>query len=908
MNARLKRSIASTLIVSITLLPFHSIVRADEMSEAGLYGQSFGEESGGLLSAPPQFLNDKVVFPDSANTTPLDLNALYPGAVTAPSTTSVDSLTGVAGDGDLMTDEGTASVVKLWEDANSGTPSLTGQAYQELLRQVELPAPDLANEPYLTPTREIVENMDLIESDFADCSATTSYLDTVKVNHVPDLKRCNTVIDRTQQCEIVHEYDAGVVTHHAGPYNMRAKDGDTLEVWIGRVGDNYWSGSCSIYEQETQFRIVNKDAIKSIRLVYAKWDDYMQILVGPLGDESKVWSGPNNNFPPETGGACELATDWSVGMNKDITSQVLANLDDNDIVRFKIRVSVSGGGEGYARLEIDYDPDKAITKDYWAPDACISATKGITDGFASGTLSCTSMPTDAGSTGCTYKNGIQICESDLAPSPVPGISNLCEKVAVDVNYDFYKGEVCKISAQTGEEVCFTNGDGQTADECAQYANDASCAFVETECIVGAAANDGTCYAARSTYDCGYNVEINDVTATTDFACAGPIRCMGDDCVNPTKEQSASFSETASLLAAANMMGQDMECIGLDTATTNVSCEIFSGDQKECKEAFFGVQDCCDVPTNVSMGQYLHAVYNFSKLDGAIMEMGDGSLLKGAYTSLREPVMNGVSSVTKPFVSYAENVTGTVSSWYDSVINLKDQAIDQLKSFAQDQLKSIIQSGVQDAGVDAAASAALDYSQAIVENFSAAAGYLMTAYTIYTTAVMVVQIIWKCESEEFELAAQKEVGSCEYVGTYCSDKSFFGCLEYKDSYCCYNSPLARIVSGQLRKGGQLGGYGSPRSPDCGGIALEELSTIDWSQVDLSEWEALLNQYDIIKPPTALDFESLTGSNSLFNDAFPDTTRLAAPERTLERMDGLDIDALNREAYENTAVFPDGDSTN
>jgi len=79
-----------------------------------------------------------------------------------------------------------------------------------------------------------------------------------------------------------------------------------MDFWLGKIGDNYYSGHCKIYEEAMSIKMLNPDAILSATIVYAKWGDYMQIWVG--GD--KAWSGPNNNFPPETSGACELSTSW----------------------------------------------------------------------------------------------------------------------------------------------------------------------------------------------------------------------------------------------------------------------------------------------------------------------------------------------------------------------------------------------------------------------------------------------------------------------------------------------------------------------------------------------------------------------------------------------------------------------
>jgi hypothetical protein len=75
-----------------------------------------------------------------------------------------------------------------------------------------------------------------------------------------------------------------------------------------------------------------------------------------LGDQ-KVWSGPNNNFPPETAGRCELSTSWERNPNTDLTAKLKA-VEPGLEVPVKIRVSVTGSGEGYARIKVRFDPTK----------------------------------------------------------------------------------------------------------------------------------------------------------------------------------------------------------------------------------------------------------------------------------------------------------------------------------------------------------------------------------------------------------------------------------------------------------------------------------------------------------------------------------------------------------------------
>ena len=90
---------------------------------------------------------------------------------------------------------------------------------------------------------------------------------------------------------------------------------------------------------------------------YAKWDDYLQVYIG--GEDIRymelVYEGPHpGKFPPETDGACELSTSWQTEPGIDVT-RFFRDVPENSLVSFKTRVSVTGGGEGYARLRVYYD-------------------------------------------------------------------------------------------------------------------------------------------------------------------------------------------------------------------------------------------------------------------------------------------------------------------------------------------------------------------------------------------------------------------------------------------------------------------------------------------------------------------------------------------------------------------------
>ena len=94
---------------------------------------------------------------------------------------------------------------------------------------------------------------------------------------------------------------------------------------------------------------------------------------------------------------------------------------------------------------------------------------------------------------------------------------------------------------------------------------------------------------------------------------------------------------------------------------------------------------------------------------------------------------------------------------------------------------------------------------------------------------------QCSSNEQRLALARQASLCHYVGSYCSNKNIFGCTSRKETHCCFKSKLARIIQEQGRT--QLGmSWGSAKNPLCDGLTIEQLQSLDFSQIDFSEFYA------------------------------------------------------------------------
>lgn len=822
----------------------------------------------------------------------------------------------------------------LFADAQKDQPdSVMGGAYKVLVDGANRVKPDLRNDPNFVRTKDIYSQAENLTGQFSDCDLTNQLTPTSEQVRVPDYKRCRRFQDKSEECTIRHDYTTAVIEVNGGTnVNLTHRDtanGGYFLGWIGKKGDNYWSGWCDIKEQKTTYRVINPDAITKVTIDYAKYDDYMQIYIGKGANERKVFNGPNENFPPEKGSKCELKTSWSQNLSIDVTDD-FKNTAVGGLVDFKIRVSVSGNGEGYARLNIQYDESKVMTQDVWVPstDSCIDSANATRDSYVGGEYTCIDQPTQDAN-GCVKSDqGVSICPDDFATPPVP-ISPSCKQVQVDADYAFYSGEGCFFD-RDGNEICQTvpqvSGGGSFSD-CKKYEDDPQCSFVSDECVGGSEGTEtGNCYIQSETWDCGTTVDVPDYQASQNVECNGSFLCQGDDCSDVANTESGSFNRAAAMLQAANFMAMDGECDDVDV-NQNRNCRVFAGEAMECKIVgltSLGVDavDCCDQPVEVSPGMYIGMLAEVGVMDAAFMSIEPSSTfggIQGAYTTLREPVANSLSAVTEPFTSAAETVLGPTKEYIaENLVKPVEAFLNEIKEkISKKMAEFFAEEGAKGAGNAAGGTAGTGGAEAagaeaggMLGAAGNVLGAIMGAYTMVMLAYLALQIIFECTEEEIELAVKREMKSCTAVGSYCYEEFLGTCVQTRDAYCCYNSPLSRIVMAQA--GPQLGrsgtnGLGKPKNPQCDGIMLSDLEKLDWDKIDLSEWTGLLQQEGALKnQPGDLTFEALTGNGNAF--AVPEVygDRLDTVERTKDRFETGSPDDMRVIQGQKFSFDPDGSS--
>ena len=938
-----RKGVCSLMAALMIVTPTWSYGTETNLSAIGKEAHGFGEGLGSdALSNFSTSDGTTIKFQANGETGSINSNDLSAEAADLNRKWTKEDIEALKGLFDGDDDEGTDRGESAREELFGDDQTIEGQIHNLLIDEANRVDMD-KNDQILKVAESILSSVGDITDGFADCSSDTIFKDIMNTVHVPKLVQCEQVLDRSGPCTIVHDYQAGVIRYLDGPYNIESCGEGCTQIWLGKVGNNYIpGGSCSLHEEEILFTVLNPDAITVAELDYAAYDDQMQVWIGPRGRETKVYQGPKDTFPYEEhssnrvpGVACELNTHWIwdpkgdgykctesscayIQKNLpaiDITSYLKSAGEKGD-VRFYLRDAIGGHGEAFARMRIYYDASKAIVDDAWNPSTCLEAAIGVSDGFAKGTVKCIDMPKIDSATGCAVIDGVFVCEHHLNPSPLSklGISNLCRKVGVKAQFDYYKGEVDWVGpdGETSTEV----GSGGALDKCEKYVEQ-GCAFMRSECTEGAKGESGTCYIADVTYDCGEDMPVKDTEVSTEYDCPGEASCMGEECINLVRDpDSESFAQVSALLNSLQYMGQDMECTGTDssggvTGQENVTCKVFSGNASKCKIVVGGVQDCCEPASPVGMAPYLNMlsaksdgqmILNFSnkaydwlntnfspEMAEVANEIGHGawSFYEGASFGFQ-----GAGYIAK-YSEYLENINSWKDLFLPSTDVLMKHAVTAIKQYIQDQLMELFKEageklfgemfGSGGAGGGMANGAAGEVMGAM----GAALGVVAMIYAAYCAAVMLIQAIYKCTEEELQFTAMLDVGNCHYIGSYCDSKVLGICIKKIRSYCCFNSPLSRILQEQIRKQGDVigvdfGSFGSAKHPSCAGVPLDKVGLIDWDKVDLSEWIAILQNNGQFPNADNINVETMTGKDSDLNY---DGNRVNTIERNTARMKAM-----------------------
>ncbi|CAH1073263.1 IncF plasmid conjugative transfer protein TraN [Candidatus Nitrotoga sp. 1052] len=308
-----------------------------------------------------------------------------------------------------------------------------------------------------------------------------------------------------------------------------------------------------------------------------------------------------------------------------------------------------------------------------------------------------------------------------------------------------------------------------------------CALSTSQCLTTAINNQ--CSLTEKTYRC----QSAPGSSSTVADCGGNTYCTGGNCFNTGHVPDTDFAQTAAMMEVMRQGGNYMDAVSL---------RIFGGQGSSCKKSLFGLVNCCK-PSGGGAAVSNASVMGYAvSAGGQTLKYGSSYMYDTLFDNFH--IVRGLDSVlastpigslaggsSMPF-SPSFSLYGFTATW-----GAMPGALGSFGgiSFAFDPTSLAIQVGL-----------------------------------------MILQELLSCDQPEKMLAMKKGQNLCRYTGSHCSIKIpiIGSCMQTTESYCCFNSRLARIIN--TSGGVQIG---KPVT-DCTGFTPTEFSSLDFSRIDLTEF--------------------------------------------------------------------------
>lgn len=456
-----------------------------------------------------------------------------------------------------------------------------------------------------------------------------------------------------------------------------------------------------------------------------------------------------------------------------------------------------------------------------------------------------------------------------------GASGNC--YVADVTYDCGTDE---ITSKTTVETDYTcTGIRCLGTECAEASETKSTDFAKVNAMMNMidyASQDMECVG---TDDDGYISGTANVTCEVFKGEKGSCKIAVGGWQNCCKENASTPSQHAYLKTIRNVANAKAAQNGITNWTHQPGSVRWMDDVGELRESIDGVagdivDGAFDTAFNIGgamlwhfAGQYasfinkdLGVAMDYAQTAYAVGKLIPETVYETAFTTITDNLPN----IFNDAMSWAKDL-------FSPVKELMNYIVDKIKGY----LKELLTEFLQKLGIESAAAGGTTGTAgatAMEGAMGAAVAVVGYVYMAYMVAKMIVSLVYACEEEEMEMVSKRANNSCHYVGSYCEDKVLGVCIMKKKVYCCFQSPLGRIINEQIRlqydeveqedgtkvRVPRIQDWGGAKNPMCDGISVEDMNKIDWDAIDLSEWTHILETNNLsMEQEKANTMENLTG---------------------------------------------------
>jgi conjugal transfer mating pair stabilization protein TraN len=230
------------------------------------------------------------LFPGSPNQLDLSASSLFPG-------------TAAVSPADVAAQSRNPTALEAWGVANrpalEAEASATGEAFRTVIDSRRLIPPDLRNDPVFGTTRAVLNDIDALGRSFADCTINRTIVPGANpgVGRIPDLQTCERALDLTGTVTVDHLYTPNVIVPRSGNATLQPCGPGCVDVWIGRVGDNYYNtgsvNSCRVFDESIRFAVLNPGAVISAIIEQVVVDDHLRVVIDGATGAGRWAAGAN---------------------------------------------------------------------------------------------------------------------------------------------------------------------------------------------------------------------------------------------------------------------------------------------------------------------------------------------------------------------------------------------------------------------------------------------------------------------------------------------------------------------------------------------------------------------------------------------------------------------------------------
>jgi conjugal transfer mating pair stabilization protein TraN len=356
------------------------------------------------------------------------------------------------------------------------------------------------------------------------------------------------------------------------------------------------------------------------------------------------------------------------------------------------------------------------------------------------------------------------------------------------------------------------------NSCTPYENNSACSVVGSVCV-DHRPETGACLSWNFTYHC---ITQPAQTAPT-LVCSGNL--FDTSSMDPPPNNNNTFANAA----VAMEIARQTQVYGKGGET-----EVFKGEAERCTKGYWGLKNCC----NGTPG---------AKSNRSFLTTLAGS---GVYSGIKYAGQHAVDYAS-PYVFDAMYSSGIFNDGLMTSIESAGNVITSstgeavATNFAANGVSIGAYGFTYGTGVFEAGSA-LPGTMDLSSSFGLSTGEGFISFNPYVFAAMLViqyfQSVTACSEDEMMFQMHKGANLVVYVRDECSSRILGSCVERQEHYCSFNSVLAKIINVQGKA--QLG----LDFNDCSGLTIEQVSNLDFTTMDLSEFTGQVLEQANIGTPT------------------------------------------------------------